>query len=150
MPSVTRICGFCPYGVPTNTMPRWINGTSAVRIVVSWPPWMVSRGIFSHDAKGLPGAPVARKLAPLLASLRFAQTSLTSFALRLDYPLSYGRSFKSWQFDLALVCAACEGVGQTLVHVRAPATSPFERSGATAIFVRVFFEVRTFLPGVVY
>jgi hypothetical protein len=27
MPSVTRICGFCPYGVPTNTMPRWINGT---------------------------------------------------------------------------------------------------------------------------
>src|SRR5262245_44116046 len=42
MPSVTRICGFCPYGVPTNTMPRWINGTSAVRIVVSWPPWMVA------------------------------------------------------------------------------------------------------------
>ena len=41
MPSVTIICGFCPYGVPTNTMPRWTNGTSAVRIVVSWPPWMV-------------------------------------------------------------------------------------------------------------
>ena len=32
MPSVTRICGFCPYGVPTNTIPRWINGTNAVRI----------------------------------------------------------------------------------------------------------------------
>ena len=30
MPSVTRICGFCPYGVPTNTMPRWIKGQSAV------------------------------------------------------------------------------------------------------------------------
>src|ERR1700757_4977643 len=42
MTSVTSICGFCPYGVPTNTMPRWINGTSAVRIVVSWPPWMVA------------------------------------------------------------------------------------------------------------
>ncbi len=42
MPSVTSNCGFCPYGVPTNTMPRWINGTSAVRIVVSWPPWMVA------------------------------------------------------------------------------------------------------------
>src|SRR5262245_33597206 len=25
MPSVTRICGFCSYGVPTNTMPRWIR-----------------------------------------------------------------------------------------------------------------------------
>src|SRR6266511_2347090 len=23
MPSVTSSCGFCPYGVPTNTMPRW-------------------------------------------------------------------------------------------------------------------------------
>src|ERR1700730_8026083 len=33
MPSVTSICGFCAYGVPTNTMPRWINGTSAVRMV---------------------------------------------------------------------------------------------------------------------
>ncbi len=54
------------------------------------------------------------------------------------------------QYQLALVRATCEGVGQTLVHVRAPATSPFERSGATGIFVRVFFEVRTFLPGVVY
>src|SRR6476646_7443361 len=59
-------------------------------------------------------------------------------------------SFKSGQFDLALVCAACEGVAQTFVHVRAPATSPFERSSATGIFVRVFFEVRTFLPGLVY
>src|SRR5262249_51971305 len=42
MPSVTSNCWFCPYsncwffpyGVPMNTMPRWINGTSAVRIVV--------------------------------------------------------------------------------------------------------------------
>jgi hypothetical protein len=42
MPAVTSNCWFCPYGVPTNTMPRWINGTSAVRIVVSWPPWMVA------------------------------------------------------------------------------------------------------------
>src|SRR6476659_4115463 len=54
------------------------------------------------------------------------------------------------QYQLALVCAACEGVGQTLVHVRPPATSPFDRSGATGIFVPVCFEVRTFLPGLVY
>src|SRR5262245_3340180 len=53
-------------------------------------------------------------------------------------------SLRSWQFDLALVCAACEGVGQTLVNIRAAATSPFVHSGATGIFVRVFFEVRTF------
>jgi hypothetical protein len=25
MPSVTSNCGLCSYGVPTNTLPRWIN-----------------------------------------------------------------------------------------------------------------------------
>src|SRR5262245_51228328 len=54
------------------------------------------------------------------------------------------------QYQLALVRAAREAVVQTLVHISAPATSPFVHSGATGIFVRVFFEVRTFLPGLVH
>src|SRR5262249_56354461 len=42
MPSVTSNCWVCPYGGPPKIMPRWINGTSAVRIVVSLPPRMAA------------------------------------------------------------------------------------------------------------
>ena len=54
------------------------------------------------------------------------------------------------QHQLALVCAACEGVRQILIRVRSPATGAFVGASATGNLVRVFVEVRTLLPALVY